>query len=311
MKGVFDMLEKALLDFVTQVQTQKLGVEAVAVADGEKLLFEHHFVPSAPRCIYSHTKSFTSTAVGMAIAEGKLSLTDKPVDFFPESLPDNLDPRWHEVTLRDCLMMSSGVEQALLMWARRSHGEGFPDFAKYIFSHPIVAAPGTHHFYNNGDTYLCGRMVEKVTGKTMVAYLYEKLFEPMGIGYPTWEMDPQGHSFGASGLFLTIDHMIKLGQLYVADGKWQGRQLLDPAWVKAAGAKHIETPSEIPNDRWLCGYGYQFWKLGYPGAFRADGAYGQITAILPEKGLAVSVQCSESGNFDQTKPFYLELLENL
>lgn len=303
------MLEKALLDFVSRVQKDKLGVEAVAIADGQKLIYEHHFTPSAARNIYSHTKSFTSTAVGLAISEGKLSLEDRPAAFFEEALPAEFDEGWLKVTLRDCLMMSSGVGEGLLMMGRRSKGEGFPDYLKYIFSHPITCAPGTQHYYSNGDTYLCGRMVEKAVGKTLIAYLYEKLFAPMGIDYPAWEMDPLGHSFGASGMYLTIDQMIKLGQLYLGQGKWDGQQLLDPAWIKAAGAKQISTSG--PEDRWLCGYGYQFWKLGYPGAFRADGAYGQITSILPEKGLTVSIQCPESGNFDLTRPVYLELLESI
>lgn len=303
------MNAKALLDFVTQVQADRLGVEAIAVADEQRLLFEHHFVPGFARNIYSHTKSFTSTAVGFAISEGLLSLDDRPATYFPESLPADVDPAWDSVTLRDCLMMSSGVGQPLLMMNQRWAGEGFPDYLKYLFAHPLLRAPGTQHCYNNGDTYLCGRMVEKATGKTLIAYLFEKMFAPMEIGYPTWEMDPMGHSFGASGLYLTIGNMIKLGQLYLGQGRWKGQQLLDPAWVHAAGAKQIST--EGPEDRWLCGYGYQFWKLGYPGAFRADGAYGQITAILPEKGYAVSIQCPESGDFERVKPAYLSLLESL
>ena len=303
------MMEKALLDFVTHVQADHLGVEAVAVADGDQLIYEHHFVPSAARNIYSHTKSFTSTAVGLAIGEGKLSLDDHPALFFEDALPDNFDKAWLNVTLRDCLMMSSGVGQALLMMGKRSKGEGFPDYLRYIFSHPILCTPGAKHDYNNGDTYLCGRMVEKVTGKTLIAYLYEKMFQPMGIDYPAWEMDPTGHSFGASGLYLPIHQMIKLGQLYLAQGKWNGRQLLDPAWVQAAGAKQINT--EGPEDKWRCGYGYQFWKLDDPGAFRADGAYGQITSILPAKGVTVSIQCPEHGNFDAVRPVYLELLESI
>lgn len=305
------MREKALLDFVTRVQAEKMGVEAVAVADGEKLLFEHHFIPRAARLIYSHTKSFTSTAVGFAIAEGKLALTDRPADFFPEGIPEDVDEGWKNVTLRDCLMMSSGVGKALLTGTGRYKGEGCPDYMKYIFSHPLLYKPGERHVYNNGDTYLCGRMVEKAVGKTMCAYLYEKMFEKMEIGFPAWEMDPDGHAFGASGMYLKIDNMIKLGQLYLANGVWKGEQLLDPEWVKQAGAKQIDLGDEA-EDNWRCGYGYQFWKLGYPGAFRADGAYGQITAILPEKGLTVSIQCPEDGDFYHvTRLAYMELLENI
>lgn len=303
------MNEKALLKFVAWVQAEQPGVEAVAAADGKQILFEHHFVKRAPRNIYSHSKSFTSTAVGLAIGDGLLSLDDRPVDFFPESLPADLDAGWQKVTLRHCLMMSSGVGKALLMMGTRSKGEGFPDYLRYIFSHPVTCKPGAQHLYSNGDTYLCGRMVEKAVGKTLTAYLYERLLRPMGIDYPAWEADPQGHTFGASGMYLPISSQIRLGQLYLNQDQWQGQQLLDPAWVQSAGAKQIDTAGE--QSTWLCGYGYQFWKLGYPGAYRADGAYGQITAVLPEKGLTVSIQCSEYGNFDLTRPAYLALLEEI
>lgn len=303
------MMEKALLDFLSRVQAQNLGVEAIAVATPDDILFEHHFVRCAARNIYSHSKSFTSTAVGLAIGDGLLSLDDRPVDFFPESLPADIDAGWQKVTLRHCLMMSSGAGVPLLMMDKRGKGEGFPDYLRYIFSHPITVEPGTQHLYSNGDTYLCGRMVEKVTSKTLTAYLYERLLRPMGIDYPAWEADPQGHTFGASGMYLPIRSQIRLGQLYLGQGKWQGQQLLDPAWVQAAGSKQIDTAGE--ESTWLCGYGYQFWSLGYPGAYRADGAYGQITAILPEKNLTVSIQCPESGNFDLVRPVFLELLETL
>lgn len=302
-------IEKALLDFISRMQEENTGMEAVAVADAGRLLYAYHFVSRAPRNIYSHTKSFTSTAVGLALGDGRLSLTDRPAEAFADALPADADAGWQRVMLRDCLMMSSGVGEGLLMMNRRSKGEGFPDYLKYIFSHPIAAAPGAQHCYSNGDTYLCGRMVERAVGRTLIAYLYERLLSPLGVDYPAWEMDPMGHSFGASGMYLPIEHMIRLGQLYLAEGKWAGRQLLDPAWVKAAGAKQIATQG--PEDCWTCGYGYQFWRLGYPGAFRADGAFGQITAILPQKGLTVSIQCAESGNFELTRPAYLELLENL
>lgn len=179
------MNTKALLDFVTQVQADKLGVEAIAVADEQQLLFEHHFVPGFARNIYSHTKSFTSTAVGFAISEGLLSLDDRPAACFPESLPADVDPAWDSVTLRDCLMMSSGVGQPLLMMNQRWAGEGFPDYLKYLFAHPLLRAPGTQHCYNNGDTYLCGRMVEKATGKTLIAYLFEKCSRPW-----KWDIPP-------------------------------------------------------------------------------------------------------------------------
>ena len=132
----------------------------------------------------------------------------------------------------------------------------------------------------------------------------------MGIGWPAWEHDPMGHAFGASGLYLKLSDMIKLGQLYLADGKWQGERILSSDWVKAAGSKQIETHgNDVCN--WNDGYGYQFWISPFPGAYRADGAYGQITTILPEKGLTVAVQCPDFGKLDDVKIALTEFINDL
>ena len=80
-------MEKQFYNFVKEVYDKQLGVEGIAIADGEKILMEHHFTPDKARNIYSHTKSYMSTAVGLAIADGKLSLDDRLAEFFPEAVP--------------------------------------------------------------------------------------------------------------------------------------------------------------------------------------------------------------------------------
>lgn len=109
--------------------------------------------------------------------------------------------------------------------------------------------------------------------------------------------------------------MMKLGQLYLADGVWKGRRLVDSVWIKEAVSKKIDTGEtggagktendknnkHAPEDIWRCGYGYQFWMSPYGSAYRADGAFGQITTVLPEKGCVISIQCPENGNFDWVK----------
>lgn len=122
---------------------------------------------------------------------------------------------------------------------------------------------------------------------------------PLDMGWPLWEHDPQGHPNGGGGMYLTCTEMMKLGQLYLAEGNWKGEQIVSRDWVQ-----EVSTPKftfEPSADPWHVGYGYQFWISPYPGSYRADGAFGQITTILPEKGLVVSIQCPERGNFDQVK----------
>ncbi len=303
-------LEQKFNDFVKLCGDKKLFIEGVAIADETKLLCEHHFRDDTARNIYSHTKSFASTAVGLAVDAGKLHLDDKVVDFFPESVPETPAENLDKITLKSLLTMSSGFNHAYLMGDGRRNGQGYPDYVKFMLSLPMEKLPGEKFCYSNGDTYLAARMAEKAMGMTLENILYQHLFTKMGIGWPAWEHDPMGHAFGASGLYLKLSDMIKLGQLYLADGKWQGERILSSDWVKAAGSRQIETHG---NDvcGWNDGYGYQFWLSPFPGAYRADGAYGQITTVLPEIGLTVAIQCPDFGKLDDVKIAVTDFINEL
>ena len=292
------MLEKNFQDFVNRCETENLGIEGVAVADDKRVLLEHHFAPDLPRNIYSHTKSFMATAAGIAIADGKLRLDDHLADFFPEAVPQNPDERLLRITLRHLLTMSSGMNHAFLMGADRRAGIGAPDYLRYFMRLPVEVEPGSGFVYSSADSIIAGYMIEKATGQRLGEYLYARLLQPLGLGWPIWENDPQGHPVGCGGMFMKLTDMMRLGQLYLAGGRWNGAQLVEPEWIAAATAKQIETPGD---DIWLRGYGYQFWLSPYPDSYRADGAYGQVTTVLPQSGLTVAVQCPETGDFAPVK----------
>lgn len=293
-------MEKLIDAFIARVDREGLPVEGVAAYENDVKMAEHHWVADVPRNIYSHTKSYMATAVGLAVADGLLSLDDRVCDFFPQLVPKDADPALHTITLRHLLTMSSGFGQALLMMPGRYEGVGAPDYIAYVLSQPPLTAPGTAFCYSNGDSYLAGRMVEARVGETLRDYLNRRLFVQLGIPYPEWEHCPMGHTFGASGLKLRLDDMMKLGRLYLLGGKWQGEQLVDPAWIQAATKAHITVPEE-PGNPWNFAYGYQFWLSPYPDAYRADGAYGQITAVMPRANAVVSIQCTESDRFPEIR----------
>jgi len=300
MKGALLMtLEEKCWAFHKYVSKNNLPLEAITVGNAEELLFEMHYSANAPRNIYSHTKSFTVTAVGIAIDEGKLSLEDRLVDAFPDKVPAGGNPGLEKIRLKHLLCMSSGFGRGLLMSADRRPGVGAPDYEAYMLSQPVIAEPGEAFCYSSADSILAAHMVERAVGKRIGEYLFEKVFTPMEMGWPLWEHDPQGHANGGGGMFLTCSEMMKLGQLYLSGGKWKGERIVSESWVKEVST-HRFTFSK-PGDPWAVGYGYQFWMSPYPGSYRADGAFGQITTILPESGLVVSIQCPERGNFEQVK----------
>lgn len=284
-------MKKRVLELIDIFEKDNPGCEAIALYQDGEIIIDHRFKKSPPRLIYSHTKSFISTLCGMAIDEGKLKLDDKLADFFPEYAECIVDERVKEIELGHLLTMSSGFGGAFLMSGNRRRGEGFPDYIRYMLSKETKYAPGEKFVYSNADTHLAGCMAERALGQPLYIYACENLFSKLGLGYPTWEMCPHGTIFGGSGLYLDILDMMKLGILYLNGGEYGGERIVSSEWVKQAGTKKISTDV---NTAWSGGYGYQFWTIeGREGAFRADGAYGQLSIVLPDSNAVLATQCSE------------------
>lgn len=238
------------------------------------------------RNIYSASKSFTSMAVGIAQKEGLLSLDEKLADAFSDDLPEDISDPLRTATVRDLLTMCLGQEKAFLMGAERPYYKDH-DWVRLALRQPFSNAPGTHFLYNNVGPYLAGILVQRRAGCDLVHYLMPRMLAPMGISLPTWETDPNGMTFGAGGLFLTIDELHLFGQLLLQNGNWNGKQLIPAEWVQAATSKQVENSSG--------GYGYLFWA-GPEGSFRASGKYGQSVILLRDKNAVITVtaECRDS-----------------
>jgi hypothetical protein len=129
-------------------------------------------------------------------------------------------------------------------------------------------------------------IVQKVTGQTVLDYLEPRLLEPLGIERPTWVQSPEGINAGAYGLSVRTEDIAKFGQLYLQQGKWNGRQLIPAAWVEEATARQTSNGSS-PRSDWDQGYGYQFWQSRH--GYRGDGAFGQYMLILPKYDAVVAI----------------------
>jgi CubicO group peptidase (beta-lactamase class C family)/lysophospholipase L1-like esterase len=234
----------------------------------------------SPHELYSLSKSFTSTAVGLAVAEGKLSVDDEVLKFFPDDAPADPARNLKAMRVRDLLRMATGHQ------AEPSLREA-KNWARAFLAQPVPHKPGTHFLYNTAATYMLSAIVQKSTGETVLDYLRPRLFEPLGIEGHTWGTSPQGVTLGGYGLSVRTEDIAKFGQLYLQKGEWRGKQLVPASWVKAATSLQTSNGSNPASD-WDQGYGYQFWRARH-GAYRGDGAFGQFCVVLPEQDAVVAI----------------------
>lgn len=237
----------------------------------------------------SVSKSFTSAAIGMAVAEGKLSIEDTVVSFFPDERPDQPDPKLDGMRVKHLLTMSTGHDVDTVIPVLKS---GETDWARAFLALPLAYEPGTVFKYNTGATYMLSAILQRVTGERLVDYLQDRLFAPLGIENPAWDSCPSGITAGGWGLSLTTEEMARFGQLYLQQGVWQGRRLLPAEWVASSVSPQIAN-GDAPDSDWSAGYGYQFWCNRH-GTYRADGAFGQIILVMPAEEAVLAFTSSLS-----------------
>jgi CubicO group peptidase (beta-lactamase class C family) len=280
----------AILQYLKEASGSGLEHHGFILMRHGKIVSEAYWKPYEPdhiHTLYSLSKSFTSTAIGMAAQEGRIKLTDKVISFFPEYLPASVSDNLAKMEIRHALNMATGHTKDTIGSMRDA--KGIP-WVKTFLSLPIEKEPGTHFLYNTGSSYTLCAIITKVTGLTTQAYLTPRLFKPLGITQADWEVSPDGINLGGYGLRVTTRDIIRFGQLYLQRGKWDGQQLINEAYVQEATTSHI---SSNPGDGdWSQGYGYQFWRCK-PGFYRGDGAFGQFCIVMPQYDAVIAVN-SES-----------------
>ncbi|MDX2076470.1 MAG: serine hydrolase [bacterium] len=295
------MASSAILRFVEALESQIHEIHSVMLLRHGNVIAEGWWSPYShahPHVLFSVSKSFTSTAVGLAVTEGRFSLDDPVLNFFPEDTPAEVSDLLAMMRVRDLLSMSTG--QAEDTW---SYMVDRPDgnWIKGFLDVPVLHTPGTHFLYNTGATYMLSAIVQKTTGMKLLDYLQPRLFEPLGIENATWQESPQGITAGGIGLSLKTEDVARFGQMYLQKGMWQGRQILPADWVKAAtDAQILSSGMQID---WTQGYGYQFWRSRH-GAYRADGVFGQYCIVMPEQDAVLAIT-SGIDIFDMQQPLNL------
>jgi CubicO group peptidase (beta-lactamase class C family) len=281
-----------LSEMLEAVKSQNLNLHSLLVIRNGAIVSENYFGANDPNTrheLYSCTKSFIATLVGMAIDKGAISGIGQPVvGFFPNRTFKNASAMKSSLTLEHLLTMTSGLD-----WL-----EGDPtyqamsmsrDWVGYVMDIPMRSLPGGQFNYCSGCSHVLSAIIQAETRMNTRDFAEKELFRPLGITNVRWDADAQGIPIGGWGLQITPRDMAKLGYLYLHDGVWEGRQIVSSAWVKAATAKH--TPTDGP-----LGYGYQWWTYPRWGAYAALGRYGQMIFVVPDLDLIVVTTAAAGGH---------------
>lgn len=293
------------------------GLHAVLVSRGGKRALNHYgdgldenwgrplgqvsFGPDTLHDLRSVTKSVIGLLYGCALERGLVPPVEAPLlAQFPEYADLAADPRRTGLTVAHALTMTMGLEwDETLPYTDPANSEiameQAADRYRFVLDRPVVAEPGTRWIYSGGSVALIGAIITRGTGKPLPDFAREALFEPLGISAFEWSAGSDGVASAASGLRLTAPDLLRIGEMLLADGVWNGKQVVSEAWLTASLAPAVATDDGLHYGRlWFLG---EAPALGGPRGWMAGfGNGGQRLWLMPETGVAAVIF---SGNYNQ------------
>lgn len=309
-----------LADMLAQINDTDLNIDAIMIVrDGQPILeaYSHPMRDDMPHVMWSTTKSVTSMLVGIAIDEGHIPSVDAPMlDFFSQAgNPEQHNPEQRPITVAHLLSMTAGVEWDEWLASYGSEANSVRKFA--VLDEPVsaflnlkvVEPPGNTFDYCTGCTDMLMAIIDETVSDhedtpSARQYAESRLLTPLQIDNFVWDAYPEGLLHGGYGLWLTLRDFVRLGELYLNNGVWEGEQIVPADWVALSTQKHVEFTSDgFPG---IDGYGYGWWTLE-DGGYVALGSRGQMLAVLPQYDAVIGIF---SGLSLQTSNSHLQLLRD-
>ncbi len=274
-------LEQKYIDrFMQTLAKWEINMHSVLMLRGDDLFFEHYVAPftaNDPHRMYSVTKSFVAIGIGFLVDEGKLSLDDPIIKYFPDKLPEEVSPWLQKQTIRNMLMMSTCFTDG--GWFR----PGVTDRTKFYFSLTPHKPAGSIFWYDSTGSYVLGVLVERVSGMKLLDYLKEKLLNRLGDFENAHILStPDGTPWGDSALLCTPRALMKFARFVMNYGKWEGEQLISESFMRDATSCLVTNDEGCTGNYGAHGYGYQIWR-SEQNSFSFHGMGGQFAICVPDK----------------------------
>ncbi len=286
----FRMDSVALERAFRQARAISPPLESLLISRGTALVAEQYFNGFNVGDLWnikSASKSILSILVGIALQEEYLDSLDQTIDqFFPEFFNNRSAPEKRQITLRDLITMRAGLETTSFFnygnWVTSSN------WAYWALAQPMVSEPGTRMIYSTGNSHLLSVILTRATGMSTREFAERYLFDPLGIERYIWPQDPQGYYFGGNNMALRPRDMLKIGELYLNNGRFRNEQIVPITWVRESTRRYVQSRF---SRHWQ---GYFWWTdrfAGYRTTF-AWGHGGQFILVVPD--LELVVVCTSS-----------------
>ena len=287
------------------------NIHSLMIVRNGAVILDSYFYPydgSTYHDLASVTKSVMTTLIGIAADQGKLSLDDPMLSFFPDRDIANLDERKQGITVRHLVSMSSGLDctpadnEKTLREMMAS-----PDWVQFTLDRKVISEPGARFVYCSPGMHLLSAILQKATSMTALEFARINLFEPLGIRDVYWPADPQGVTHGWGDISLHPVDMAKFGILVLHQGQWEGKQIVSRVWVGSATQMHMKGTGKVED------YGYGWWispenaELAY---FLATGNGGQKIRVVPTLNL---ILVTTGGGFEpsEIEPYVVAAMTDL
>lgn len=266
-------MSRFLEDFAEFIKCNDGRVFSVAEIIGNEIPEKINITPNnSSQNIYSVSKMYTVTAIGILCDRGLLSTEDTVTQILNNECPEGYDPYWNQTTVEMLMLHMTGYPGGFDTDVFDASDYN-PDYLKEIMLAKWICPPNTQRHYEDAGYYILSRIVNKVSGKTLLQFCWENIFLPLGFKEAAWSCCPEGHAIGATGLYIRVEDMVKLGAVYMGSGEYRGKRIVSAEWVKKVLDKH-----------------YEFAPNGIKDSYNKGGMNGQNLLVIPSENRVVAWQ---------------------